>query len=329
MRPMASSVRSRLATSTRAGCELTAPSSAGASTSPARPVRPTASSAQLRRAVASTRAGCELTGTVVCWGDSSLGGADAPAGRFVAVTAGSYHSCGLQTDRTVACWGWGWQECHGESDPPSGQFTEIAAGASHTCGLRSDNTIACWGDNRTGQSDPPRGDLGEAFSAVSAGDDHTCALADRQHRGLLGRSWHGPVLPARRTVQGDLTPAVITTVAVRFDSTVDCWGNNPDGHCRRARRVRFSAVYCGRLLTRAALTNRRQRSSAGASTTVPDQLDAPAGEFRAMAAVCWHTCGLRVDGTRHLLGRQCNYGDLGVTEAPEGRTVSAAIVTAG
>ena len=34
------------------------------------------------------------TGTVQCWGDNNLS-SDAPAGQFVAVAAGYWHSCGL------------------------------------------------------------------------------------------------------------------------------------------------------------------------------------------------------------------------------------------
>ena len=63
------------------------------------------------------------------------------------------------------------------------------------CGLRGDNTVACWGDNRAGQSEPPRSDLGEAFSAVSAGGDHTCALRSDNTIACWGRSHPGPVLP--------------------------------------------------------------------------------------------------------------------------------------
>ena len=129
--PTASSVRSRRATSTRAGCALTAPSSAGASTSPARPVRPIR---PVQRSVSggptSHSCGLRADGTVVCWGDSSLGGAEC-SGRAIRRRHRRLLPLvrSAQTDRTVACWGWGWQD-YGESDPPNGHFTEIAAGAT-------------------------------------------------------------------------------------------------------------------------------------------------------------------------------------------------------
>lgn len=70
--------------------------------------------------------------TITCWGSvhpdphGFLGlelieesSARAPAGRFIAVSAGaSSHSCGLRTDRTVVCWG-----SNEHFDPVSGRFT--------------------------------------------------------------------------------------------------------------------------------------------------------------------------------------------------------------
>ncbi len=109
--------------------------------------------------------GLRADGTVACWGDDTFGQADAPEGRFVAVTAGYAHSCGVRTDRGITCWG----EQHpcksygdgrllcprdGEQGPaavkrrttvPEGLFVAAAAGSVHSCGLRDDATITCWG----------------------------------------------------------------------------------------------------------------------------------------------------------------------------------------
>ena len=56
--------------------------------------------------------GVRTDDTIDCWGwsikwphDEYVGQADAPAGRFRAVSTGGYHSCGVRTDGTIACWG--------------------------------------------------------------------------------------------------------------------------------------------------------------------------------------------------------------------------------
>ena len=54
---------------------------------------------------------------------------------------------------------------------PKPQFTAIAIGISHSCGIKTDRTVACWGSNHDkynayiGQADAPRG----RFIAITAG----------------------------------------------------------------------------------------------------------------------------------------------------------------
>ena len=85
-----------------------------------------------------------------------------PSGSFFEVSSGYRHSCALQYDGSVHCWG-----CNneGQCDAPEGAFIHIACGHSHSCGIRKDGTIACWGSNEHGQSEPPYG----RFSHISSG----------------------------------------------------------------------------------------------------------------------------------------------------------------
>ena len=85
------------------------------------------------------------------------------------LSAGGYHSCGLQSDGTVDCWG---SNDNGQSSPPDGTFTQVSSGSLHTCGLQSDGVLACWGNNDYDQATPPAG----IFTQVSAGYDHTCGI---------------------------------------------------------------------------------------------------------------------------------------------------------
>ena len=45
------------------------------------------------------------SGETICWETSRDGRADAPSGQFRAVSAGSYHACGLRNTGAIECWG--------------------------------------------------------------------------------------------------------------------------------------------------------------------------------------------------------------------------------
>ena len=53
-------------------------------------------------------------------GEPNLGQCEAPAGSFVAVDGGSGHSCGINTDGEIECWGCGdgWEWDLGQCTPP-------------------------------------------------------------------------------------------------------------------------------------------------------------------------------------------------------------------
>ena len=98
--------------------------------------------------------GLQSDGTVACWGSNDCGQATPPAGTFTQVSAGLSHTCGLQSDGTLACWGF---DGYGQATPPAGTFTQVSAGYHHTCGLQSDGSLACWGLNPFGQAPAPAG----------------------------------------------------------------------------------------------------------------------------------------------------------------------------
>ena len=145
------------------------------------------------------------TGSIATSASPSL----VPGLRVTDITAGASHTCGLVADpagpfdgaHPVACWGANDKRQLSADGPDSPTPVRIAsprmrmirAGAHHTCGITVAGEVACWGDNAHGQlgdgsttSAPGRVTLivppaSELFTAVAAGDAHTCALTSR-HR---------------------------------------------------------------------------------------------------------------------------------------------------
>jgi len=193
-----------------------------------------------RRALASSRAVSRLAGSssrtcgirddgaLACWGNGELGRLadgvpDEPhttpsptrarrgsTGEYVAdalqVVAGDTHSCLLNRDHQVECWGDNSQGQLGTGGdvertattqliPNLDGVEALAAGASHTCALRS-GEVWCWGANDDAQ-------LG--FEGSSPG-------VPTQIRNLTGVS--------------SIASGAYHVCALRFDGTLFCWGNN-------------------------------------------------------------------------------------------------------
>lgn len=76
--------------------------------------------------------------------------------RFVSLSAGDYHTCGITTDSTAYCWGQGQSGELGDgaarrSTPVavSGglKFLAVSAGGAHSCGITTGHDAYCWGSN--------------------------------------------------------------------------------------------------------------------------------------------------------------------------------------
>lgn len=176
------------------------------------------------------------------------------------VSVGGFHTCALQPDTTLRCWG---ENLYGKlgdgtttnSSSPvavSGitTATSVAAGFHHTCAALSDGTVRCWGRNEFGQlgngatadSSTPVAVSGiTTATAVTAGGFHSCALLADDTVRCWGRNDFGQLGDATMTssstpvmVTGLGVPATITaggfhTCALLPDGAVQCWGRNTYG----------------------------------------------------------------------------------------------------
>jgi alpha-tubulin suppressor-like RCC1 family protein len=206
------------------------------------------------------------------------------------LSAGRFFSCALVGGGAIKCWGLngagqlgiGDTNCRGDGPNEMGSnlpvvdlgagktAVAVSAGGSHACALLNDGSVKCWGTSVYGQlglgdttsrgkganemgDNLPAVNLGTGKSAVavSAGEDHTCALLgdgsvkcwgydDSGQLGLgdIGNRGDGPNemgdnLPAVNLGTGKTAVAVTAgshhTCALLNDGSVKCWGRNDSG----------------------------------------------------------------------------------------------------
>lgn len=140
---------------------------------------------------------------------------------FIAVSAGTNHTCALDTEKKAWCWG---ANRHAQlglgtlDDQPVPtrvsiglQYQEISAGLIHTCGLQIDGRAYCWGEGVSGQLGDGSGVLkgnptpvgNESWSSIGVAATTTCAVRGSDGAmycwggggsGELGAGGYGPAM---------------------------------------------------------------------------------------------------------------------------------------
>ena len=204
-------------------------------------------------------------GTAVCWGIWSDGRPerDVPAieiteengprqgERYLSVSSGSSFACALRYDGAPVCWG---SSRMGRTEAPAGEkFIDIDSSSNHTCGLRADGTPVCWGSNSHGQS-ALRGDqlvpsdptvqttvsppaLGEKFTMISAGSNHTCGLRAGGTPVCWGYDGRGEATTPEDEKFRLISTGKGYTCGLRADDSLVCWGVHERGLDRSELRV--------------------------------------------------------------------------------------------
>jgi alpha-tubulin suppressor-like RCC1 family protein len=208
--------------------------------------------------------------TATAEGLSATASVTVPSVVFAFVTAGVVHACGATADGVAYCWG---GYAYGQLGtvphwtpvrtpvPVSGglTFASLDAGAYHTCGLTSSGSAHCWGLNAEGQlgngsaggpetcaygqscsTTPVSVSGGFAFTSVSAGGAHTCALTAAGTAYCWGRNDYGQLgdnttasAPTPVPVSGGLTFSELSVGDLHTCGLASggayCWGHNDSG----------------------------------------------------------------------------------------------------
>jgi len=231
------------------------------------------------------------------------------------VSAGGFHTCALDANSTMWCWG---QNTYGQlgtgvqgpsqaTPVNTGQvFVSITSGFLHTCADSAGTGVDCWGDNgygelgidSTGAVYPSPRSVGP-FTMVSAGGYHTCAIDANFAAWCWGDNTYGAL--GTGSIGGtSIVPAPVSggnnfqSIAVGFEHTC---GLTSGG-----------AAYCWGFDSAGALGNGQATGSTGTPTPVVGGLT-----FASIApsVAGYHTCGLTTTGVAYCWGYDA-YGQLGI-----------------
>jgi alpha-tubulin suppressor-like RCC1 family protein len=284
---------------------------------------------------------CGLTtdGEAICWGRPWLGPPPPPSGqRFIALGTGEAHACGVGSDSTVYCWGYG----KGAQGVTHGvAFTDVAVGYKDDCALAADGTAYCWmlhcgADFDVGCNQPPAPVAVPAASSpfvrISPGqNDQTCAIAADGTAWCwywmtwLNRAETPVMVPGGilfRSVAvgfgtlGVLSPYDQYACGLAADSTAYCWSTRDLGTSTRVSApvpvpggLKFvsldvlSGQVCGIGLDRGAYCWKPGDAS--------PRLVAAGRAFASIFASWDSDCALTTDGAAFCWGRN-TYGELGL-----------------
>jgi alpha-tubulin suppressor-like RCC1 family protein len=258
--------------------------------------------------------------------------------RWIAVSAGSSHSCGITIDHAAFCWGDGFLgngSVVGSMIPTpvlTGlPFQSLVARDSFTCGLTLDGTGYCWGENqrsgRLGSGNlvssliPTPIASGTTFSSIVGGAAYACALS-----GTAGHCWG-------LDTEGQLGDAHLNFnfVPPRFDPPFDnCAGITGTIRCSMTPRqirppsdadapILLRAVgpgedhTCGILTTGRAICWGNHPRWGNLSLLASDSAILVPGSFvfDSVTSGVWHSCAIEHNTSRVRCWGYNTYGQLG------------------
>ena len=267
------------------------------------------------------------------------------------LSVGQTHTCEITAGGATYCWGYNQYGQLGVGSAGSSSwssavtvsgdltFAVVSAGYSHSCGLTSGGAAYCWGSNGTGQlgegttvgarSSPVPVAGSFSFAAISAGEDHTCALTSTG----LAYCWGArpiPGIPVTRPtpvpVNGgytftslDASSESSQTCAITGAGAAYCWGDDLQPVAVPGN-LSFVAISAGSghncALTAAGTaycwgSNFLGQLGDGTYNDQPSPVQVAGGlTFTFLGAGYSHTCGLTTDALVYCWGSNLG-GELG------------------
>ncbi len=277
--------------------------------------------------------------------------------EFIALDAGGNSACGVTRDKLIYCWGddsFGQvgNGLKGAAEQPSlatvaqERFDSITVGGAHACALNTARQAYCWGKDSLGQLGDDRSVNsttpipvagGRAYSAISAGGDHTCAISAGQafcwglnDQGQLGNGTIGgySTVPVA-VVDGNSFTAISAggnhTCALTSAGQVMCWGANGNGQASGAGSDTLAiaqpapvgsgtytmitsgfdhscALAAGGSVSCWGRNNWGQAGNGGTSSPAAAGAITSTLSFRSISAGAEHTCGIATDNETYCWG---------------------------
>jgi alpha-tubulin suppressor-like RCC1 family protein len=251
-------------------------------------------------------------GRLFCWGENQYGqlgdgffsASLVPvqektiANDWVQVSAGDRHTCAVNKEGKLFCWGAGAYGRLGndlldatpvptQESTAAADWKQVEAGSAHTCAVKRDGTLFCWGAgdyNRTNDDSPTPMQITSAtdWEQVSAGYQHTCATktsgelfcwGENQDGQLGNRSTSNSLIPVQESIASTDWKQVEAgqwhTCAVKTDGQLLCWGNNEYGQLGDGSTLK---------------------------STIPVQKSTAATDWVQVSTGSVHTCAVKADG---------------------------------
>jgi alpha-tubulin suppressor-like RCC1 family protein len=260
------------------------------------------------------------------------------------VSVGMDHSCAIDSDAAVRCWGVthgtppsgpgvpstaGWDLGQVTDAPTSGTFTQVAAGWFHNCALESSGAVQCWGAGTTdtnwlhhGQAIAPPG----SFTQLSAGYYHTGGIDAAGAVQFWGFDQYGDTVVPPGAFSS-IEAGTVSTCAIDATDSVQCWGYDGYGGSTPPAGS-FVQVSAGDGHACAVDTNGAVQcwgaghGEAGYNCGPHDQdcgqSEPPTGSFTQVSSGWSHSCGIRSSGEVACWGCQGPNADWGQCSPPPG-----------
>ena len=287
------------------------------------------------RAASSHTGGIRTSGRLYCWGYDTTGQlgdggintdrATPHAGRrrrhqLDPRRHGDYHTCAIRTTGRLYCWGTDFAGQLGDGGTNTDKttptlvaggatnWTTVTAGLSHTRARLATGRLYCWGRDESGQlgTSGPNADrttpapvAGSAtnWTALTTGDDHTCARRatgrlncwGSDESGQLGTSGPNANRATPTPVAGSATNWTTVTAGeghtcAAATGRLDCWGSDESGQLGNG--------------------------GPNANRATPTPVAGSATNWTTVTAGIDHTCAIRATGRLYCWGSDAN-GQLG------------------